>query len=242
MAAVQDTSPWTSKFTEVDPQSGWCEAWLIPNGLADEPRYGVIFGDVIHNLRCALDYVVTELVRASNTTLTPKHQFPIYRNEAAYKAKVGSVGSPLATGPLGHVKYGDGLIESLQPYKAQPEPRSDPLWAVHRYSNADKHRQVAAAHLPPQPGELQIDFNGTLVEKVDGGDNPNWRPGEEILMARLRFDPPVAFNLRTSGRVTVSVGFYTEAFGADPAQAINLFALGEVCDYLMKVVDLFGAL
>lgn len=144
--------------------------------------------------------------------------------------------------PLREVKHGTGLIESLQPYKLKPEPRLDPLWMVHRFSNADKHRQVAAAHIPPQPGQLQIKFNGRLVEKVDGTDNPNWKPNDKILMARLRFDPPVATNLRTEGKISVRVVFYTEAFAADPDQRVDLVVLGAACDHLAMVVEQFKSL
>ncbi|MGP0006386.1 MAG: hypothetical protein ACLPTB_16095 [Acidimicrobiales bacterium] len=242
LADVTKTDPYHSEFTNVDPQTGWCEVWLVPNGDVEKPRLGVMLGDIMHNLRCALDYIVTELVKVSNAALSTKHQFPIYRDEQVYKTNVGEIGAPLATGPLRFIKYGDGLIESLQPYKLHPEPRHDPLWVVHRFSNADKHRQVAAAHLPPQPGQLQIHFNGTLVDKIDGADNPTWKPKDKILMASLRFDPPIATNLRTEGQVTVRVGFYTETFGAEPEQRIDLGVLGDACDHLSMVIEQFKTL
>lgn len=230
------------RFSAIDRATGWCSMFLVPTNVS-EPRFGVIFGDVVHNLRSALDYVVSALVEASGATLTTRHQFPIFIDAAKYQSEVGPVASPRPKGPLGGVVHGVGLIEQLQPYKRHPEPRADQLWAVHRFSNADKHRQTATRLPIPLEGPLDITFDGTLVEKDETIEIPNWVPEEESEIARLRFDPPVVRNLRAIGRMSMAMLFVTGPFGPDPDPiAIEVASLRETCDYVGTVVEQFETL
>jgi len=43
---------------------------------------------VYHNLRCALDYIVTALVVASDEEVTNRHQFPIFHSSKRFRANV----------------------------------------------------------------------------------------------------------------------------------------------------------
>jgi hypothetical protein len=238
---VEEDGPYASRFSEVDPQTGWCDVFLVPQNIR-KPRLGVIFGDVVHNLRCALDYIVTELAEASNTPLTNKHQFPIYRDKKVYKTSVGTVSASISSGPLKGIKHGLGLIEQLQPYHLKPNPRQDPLWHIHRFSNADKHRQVAAMLPIPEPGQVDIKFNGTLVEKDELERIDGWDPTREVKIARLRFDPPIARNLRTEGKIAMNVWFHTGPFRREPAHGIDLGVLRKTCDHVALVVEQFKTL
>jgi len=68
-ASVTKEATHAVRFSTVDPQTGWCSISLVPQKV-DDPRLSAILGDIIHNLRCVLDYVVTALVDASGTPLT----------------------------------------------------------------------------------------------------------------------------------------------------------------------------
>lgn len=65
----------------------------------ERPEVCAIVGDLMHNLRCALDYIVTALVNASGTKLARKHQFPIFTDENRFREEVLS--SDLRPNPRG---------------------------------------------------------------------------------------------------------------------------------------------
>ena len=71
-----DLSPSEAKLERAIPQP-------------EEPRFGIIVGDIMHNLRSALDYIVTALVNQSRTRLTTSHQFPIYLDSTKFARTVG---------------------------------------------------------------------------------------------------------------------------------------------------------
>lgn len=64
---VEKEATYAVRFSEVDPQTGWCSVDLVPQHV-EKPQLSAILGDVIHNFRCALDYVVTALVDATPIT------------------------------------------------------------------------------------------------------------------------------------------------------------------------------
>ena len=112
---------------EVDPQTGWCSVILRRNKPA-EPRLAAIVGDYIHNLRSALNYIITALVDATpGLALGTAHQFPIYDDPATYATKVWRVGERVGRGCLAGIVHGLAIIEPLQPYHTEPDPDADPL-------------------------------------------------------------------------------------------------------------------
>ena len=225
------------RFSEVDPETGWCSITLLPQKIT-EPRLSIILGDVIHNLRCALDYVVTALVDASPTKLTNGHQFPIYLSPAEYEGKVGTQTEALPNGPLRGLDHGLVIVENWQPYYREPDPRTDPLWGVHRFSNADKHRTLG--YFAPIPvGKLGLEYNGFVIEKDLVGEDEEWAPDKEIPVGRIRFDPPRVENLRVKPEVSVDVRFVTPAFGSDADLTIPLRNLGGIVEHVAKVLDSF---
>ena len=118
---LAEDAPYALRFSEVDPRTGWCEVFLVPRD-AGKPRFSTVMGDVIHNLRCALDYIVTSLVDASWAMLTTRHQFPIYAEEAAYIKSVGTAAGPAKGGPLTDIIHGLGLMEQVQPFRRDIRP------------------------------------------------------------------------------------------------------------------------
>lgn len=237
-AGVGDSNAYAARFSQVDPQTGWCSITLVPQH-GKKPRLSVILGDVVHNLRCALDYVITALADASQTKLSSKHQFPIFLDARDYRNQVGTRESP--KGPLRRIKYGLTLIEQCQPYHTKPDPRTAPLWGIHRFSNADKHREPAAFGAIPV-GSVTMLYSGTLVEKDMPEDLPRWTPGQELKMGRIRFDPPRAENLRAEGKIAVDIRFVTPPFGGDADLSITLRSLPFLIRDIAILLDLFSKL
>jgi hypothetical protein len=121
---------------------------------ADLPliEWGVLIGSIAHNLRSALNYVITELVRAHKVRQPGKqHEFPIFEDPGAYHER-DSKGRPQRTGGLYKI---DGIdpraateIERLQPYNVIATATTpvdvsySALWALHELNRVDKHQDL----------------------------------------------------------------------------------------------------
>jgi hypothetical protein len=95
----------------------------------------VIAGDVVHNLRATLDYLVYELIRANGARPADNCGFPVfqaartYRCKGAFRAKVKGMG-----------RNAIKAIRLLKPYKRGNRS----LWILHRLDIIDKHRLLLA--------------------------------------------------------------------------------------------------
>lgn len=225
------------RFSPIDPQTGWCEIAMVPQ-MIDKPRLSVLLGDVIHNLRCALDYLIPPLVEASGAKLSTAHEFPVHLDPGDYAAKVGSKTVAKGKGPLRHIVHGLSVVEAWQPYNTKGDAEADPLWGVHRFSNADKHRQLAPFGLVPV-GRFGISYNGIVVEEEFLDEVEDWKPDDEIPIGRIRFDPPRAYNLRAVGRVNVDVRFIAPRFGKEAQLSLKLANVPVVVESVAAVVDSF---
>lgn len=108
-----------------------------------DPVWGVRVGEIVHNLRSALDHAIWELVllhTGSPPAKGTKNQFPIFDTKAGFDAR----GVPQFLRGV-HPKAID-LIRSEQPFPAQDggtgEDIKSPLWHLHELSNHDKHRTL----------------------------------------------------------------------------------------------------
>lgn len=90
----------------------------------------LVVGDVVHNLRSALDHMVHELVLAAGNTPTTNTEFPV----CTTAAKFGSERPQLQL--RGVTAASKTAIEACQPY-ASPDT---PLLDIHRLDIIDKHR------------------------------------------------------------------------------------------------------
>ena len=123
------------------------QTFLVKVRVPETPdlRWGVLLGDAIHNLRCALDHALWELVqrnvRAGFKTEPTDGQsrritYPIaYERNDFYKATAIRF---LTTRQV-------AFIRRYQPY-LRPWPQAAPLGELAWLSNTDKHRIVHSAH------------------------------------------------------------------------------------------------
>ena len=105
----------------------------IPNASF---RLLAIAGDVIHNLRCALDHLAYQLVLAAGvpeTEVSTKVGFPIFGSAEIYEtAKVRKV--------QGMRPEAKEAIDRLKPYKGGNEQ----FWRLHKLDCTDKHHFLLA--------------------------------------------------------------------------------------------------
>jgi hypothetical protein len=119
---------------------------LILNLKGDSPpleRWSLISGDIVHNLRCALDHLIYAIaIQESGKNPPPSAgglQFPLCDSDAAFEAA-------LEKGILGKISNTViAAIKRLQPYN-RPHPLIPPLLSILRkFDNTDKHRLIRLA-------------------------------------------------------------------------------------------------
>jgi hypothetical protein len=105
---------------------------------ADDPpplRFGVILGDWLHNLRCALDHVIWQLVLLNGKKPTRSNAFPIRDTKTGFDNTVPRELRGLTASQR-------RLVEEFQPYRLAGDPKQHSLAVLRDLSNIDKHRFV----------------------------------------------------------------------------------------------------
>jgi len=133
----------------------------------------LIAGDAIHNLRCALDYTLTELLGRENSTLS----FPFHETREELERTFSADGAdPCATCGRGGKKGSHHRVEmavagisriildEIRPYKAA----NGFLWPLGKLDNRDKHRLLLAVVVPLSIRDVRFrDSNYNQVSIAD---------------------------------------------------------------------------
>jgi hypothetical protein len=125
-------------------------------------------GDILHNLRSALDHLAYQLVDIGTKGKGPFHHvsFPILKDVANYRANSRKRIRGMRQDAI-------QAIDTLKPYKGGNET----LWNLHRLNNVDKHRLLITV--------------GTAYNSVDIGSTLSRRMSEHL--ASAGFDYPEEF-------------------------------------------------
>jgi hypothetical protein len=117
---------------EDNPESGYREHKVI-RAEAPPACLALICGDVIHNLRSALDHLIRQLIIANpRSGIDPdnvRSEFPVGATKANYESR-------RAGNTNGISKTALRVLDGLKPYKGG----NDALWAIHYLDIVDKHR------------------------------------------------------------------------------------------------------
>jgi hypothetical protein len=137
----------------------WSVTWLddFPDPPAD---FGLAAGDVMHNIRSALDHLVCALVRADGRTPSKQNGFPIYENKPTTQRSR----QRYAAAVKGLTDKHKAWIKQLQPYNDRGV--GSLLWIVGFFDNLDKHQEVAPVFLGV---ELSHDFPSVVGPKGPQG-------------------------------------------------------------------------
>jgi hypothetical protein len=122
-------NPYVVEFKR-DAQTGEAIHYVI--SVRETPiTMTAIIGDVLHNLRSALDHLAYQLVIVSGATPSKQTYFPISDDATKYKVE--------APGKItGMSKTAVKAIDAIKPYKGG----DDMLWRLHRLNIIDKHRAL----------------------------------------------------------------------------------------------------
>ena len=181
-------------LVENDPKGG-PEDWQI-RMVADNPppHWPIMIGDILHNLRGALDHLIFALASAYSPhpltkQITEKSEFPIYgdkRSEGVIVVEARYCGD--ITRKLGGIApKAKAIIQSLQPYHAGDAYVSKPLWQLHELSNIDKHRLLLICAFSSR----------SAMYNISSGSNFDFTGGNAVYNARLK---PDAVVMRFTGR------------------------------------------
>jgi hypothetical protein len=120
------------------------------------PGWGVLIGEIVYNLRSALDHMVYELAVVNHGTRAPPRDiaessaFPIFANGLKFRwgnAKKASKSGKLSRDSGRHKiravsRPPRAAIDRLQPYHRRKNPASRALLQLEELSNMDKHRTL----------------------------------------------------------------------------------------------------
>jgi hypothetical protein len=240
---------------EPDESDYWCSLYLAPKPPDNPPKeyvLGLIFGDLIHNLRAALNYIVVALVKKSpGDSLGIKHQFPIFESRDGYLKRVGDDRSANPDGMLAGVCYGLREIWDLQPFHRDPKlahlvrPGDDvisayPLFHLNRLSNADKHRLLA--RISPMVNDIIITERDGQIVETRMLDVSDWITNVERKVARI-LTKATAREAHFKAQVGVSVWFGTPSFPkGGRGYSINLTETTRLCETVDAIIDTFKRL
>lgn len=159
-----------------------------------DPTWPAIIGDIVHNLRSALDHLACQLVMLNGKSVdcckSSKTSFPVCLTPESFLNTSRRIAPLISPDAL-------ALIEQLQPYMAansptanpsQREPRFSNLWILSELDIIDKHRTlvIAARYHGPMEFTYTIDNGAPIKVPV----NAKWRPLKNgALIASIDISP-----------------------------------------------------
>lgn len=165
------------RIIQIEREGAWHVVKVGPLPESDVRR-SIVAGDLIYNLRSALDQLVWQLVLRDGEKPSGRNEFPILDSKEQWLDEV-RYRLPPGNQPLSGITIdGDAwtIIENAQPYKT-PEPKTHLLSIVRRLSNLDKHRTLYE----------QMAFAGldTLEDAI------GWNP-DAVLLKQVRIPGPLS--------------------------------------------------
>lgn len=172
-------------------------------------RLSMIAGDIIHNLRCALDHLVCQLVFRDGHEPSWRNEFPIYDCEKDFLEEVKARKRKPELGMLyGITIDGDAwaIIEGAQPYKRTHFFES-PLRVIKKFSNADKHQTflIQLAYVGNILDAIGWNPDAVMLDQRIGTSRLSFKKKTEVVRYRFADEPNP--NVHVKGILTIDVGF-----------------------------------
>lgn len=205
------------------------------------PDWSVIVGELVHDLRSALDHLVWQLVLANGETPRETSQFPIYSYGRLGRAKDRKRRAAQWRDRLYGVDPADArFIKALQPYRRRHRLNFVPLEEVATFSNIDKHRLLLKAALMAHP-DPEIGPFITAIRPAPGAlvvetslSSPGLVSIDQTVVFQFRVEPPgakVEVDMNDNIPVTVTLG---------EASAIPFDNLLDLIEEVERIVEYFA--
>jgi hypothetical protein len=151
---------------EHERDTGWHRI-VVRSEAPDPPlMWGVIVGEIIHNLRSALDHTIWQLVLADKGIPDRNNQFPIF-------SRPPKKASDFAKCVRGVSHAAETVIRGLQPYTRPKRSELEPVEILSALSNVDKHQTLHPA--------------AVVVSRINAGD-VSFAPRGPHRVAEIRWD------------------------------------------------------
>ncbi len=121
-------------------------------------RVAAVFGDILHNLRSALDYLARDLVLANGGTPIDKTGGTTFPVRDARPAELIDIRPGISLAAR-------GILSELQPFSLGARFQTSSLWQLQELENADKHRLL---HIVVWSGGGRLAFGPAASELVVG--------------------------------------------------------------------------
>ena len=187
------------------------ETSVIAFVVKEQPpvELAILAGEVVYQMRSALDHLANQLVRAAGNTPTRSTSFPaaIERPQAGINVSGGVDSRPLQ------------IIEGLQPYQRRDQPEKHPLAVLNELWNIDKHRNLALATMKVTESQVFISSPGTSLV---GGQFQAGPLGHNDILGVFRFSDgeiPPEVEIEVAGRLFVAFS-HNGPWGSGPVTEV----------------------
>jgi hypothetical protein len=216
-----------------DSLTGWHSVKPEPITEPIPLRWPVVLGELIHDLRSALDHLITLLVIANGQTANRGNQFPIYsygRDATWTKSDWSQRRSHFRRCVSGLSSDDVAVIKSVQPYRRRRQARLPyiALETIAEFSNLDKHQTLPAVFtvtVPWQTYRVNVTAPpGTreVARRVPTGGTVT--PIGETELFAVQIDPPATIvQFQMLDPIQVAIGF-GEAGRIPLGDILNLIA------------------
>lgn len=181
------------------------------------PEWGLLLGDMVHNLRSALDHLVWQLALLNGKKPRRQNQFPIIGTKNEYWEVPANRSESVRDRMLAGVSEDHrAFIDMVQPFIAgdsRPEDRTTALALLSGISNADKHRVIHAGFVLTEepsldlfdittghPGGIALDLKVNWGELEDGAEIMSFRPDPPGAHVNVDAKIPMYIAFRHGGR------------------------------------------
>ncbi len=162
---------------------------IILRSEATKSTWGVLLGEILHNLRAALDNAIWEMIHLNNSTpVKGISGFPVKRYIVGWdKGRLPGAKMIQGIHPLAAA-----VIKDAQPFEArhnggQPERQS--LWVLNELWNIDKHRLLHTTIVATEIKTLEV-IAHELGVQVWVTVNKGWTLNQEVELGRVHFSVP----------------------------------------------------
>jgi hypothetical protein len=216
--------------TQIDPADPSC--WIVRCSRAPwvDPNLGTIVGDIIHNLRSALDNLAWSVVQLGSDP-RPKNprrvEFPMYNSVEEFQAD--------KDGRIPGIRDLDRqILERHQPYH-NGDPFQHPFRELDTLWNEDKHRVVVPVIGLALGSEVGASAAGGTVKSIQLTLPPGAAAKVGTEVCRVYVDPPGS-PVRLQGRTAIEV----HLADGRPVGAVLIRIVEKVTALMIELTTAYG--